>query len=158
MGDIMTGIKKIFKECFRYKLSGIAMVICLVISMLVAHYGILIFKNIVNENLDKENYQYQYNLSMTAYVNNMNEIPRIPDEIECNIRIPWVILYDSSENVSRIVDIIISSDEAKCPLISGEYPDNNVLESHERIILIGKDNMQYAYQKEGEWFYQIFGE
>ena len=49
----MGRIKDMVRECFRYRISGIAMVSCCVVSMLAMHYGILIYSNILNEHLKR---------------------------------------------------------------------------------------------------------
>lgn len=156
--DIMERIKDIVRECFRYKISGIAMVSCFVVSMLAMHYGISIYNNILQEHLEKNNYKYAYELTMNGIVQSLDDIPRLSKSAKCNMKIRWVMVHDDMENVTKVIDVIVSSYEEKWPLISGSYATEKMLKSKEKIILIGQNRVQDAYSKDGGMYYKISGE
>lgn len=154
----MERIKDIVRECFRYKISGIALVSCFVVSMLAMHYGISIYNNILKEHLEKNNYKYTYELNMNGLARSLNDIPRLPKSAKCNMKICGVMVHDDMENVTRIIDIIVSSYKEKWPLISGSYATEKMLKNKEKIILIGQNRMQDTYVKDNDMYYRISGE
>ncbi|MDE6761164.1 MAG: hypothetical protein K2J90_10885 [Lachnospiraceae bacterium] len=154
----MEQIKNMVRECFRYKLSGISMVSCFVVSMLAVHYGISIYNNILKEHLEKNHYQYTYELNMNATARTFDDIPRLPESAKCNMKIRWVMVHDDMEDVTKIIDIIVSSHEEKWPLVSGCYATKEMLENREKIILIGQDRVQDTYKKGNDMYYGISGE
>lgn len=154
----MEYIKKIVRECFRYKISGIAMVSCLVISMLAMHYGIAIYSNILEEHMEKNNYRYRYELNISGVADTIEDIPHLPDSVKCNMKIRKIMVHDDTENVTRIVDIIIGSYKEKWPLLSGEYASREMMESGEKIVLIGQNLEKKAYYKDDNVYYRISGE
>lgn len=154
----MERIKNMVRECFRYKISGISMVSCFVVSMLAVHYGISIYNNILKEHFEKNNYKYIYELNMTAAVQSLNDIPRLPESAKCNMKIRWILVHDDMEDVTKIIDIIVSSHEEKWPLVSGCYATEEMLENKEKIILIGQNQVQNAYKKGDDMYYRISGE
>ncbi|MBQ4521842.1 MAG: hypothetical protein IJA10_02690 [Lachnospiraceae bacterium] len=76
----MKYLKKFFRQCFRYKLSGVSMVACLIISMLAAYYGITIFNNIYYEHKESTEYAYQYTTTFNCNVDSLSELPSLPDK------------------------------------------------------------------------------
>ena len=154
----MEHIKELLRECFRYKISGIAMVSCFVISMLAMHYGIAIYSNIVEEHLEKNNYRYKYELYISGDVDTLDDIPQLPKSEKCNMKIRQVMVHDDVENVTRIVDVIVSSYKEKWPLMSGSYATEKMLKSNENIILVGQNIARDTYEKDGCMYYRISGE
>lgn len=154
----MGRIKDMVRECFRYRISGIAMVSCCVVSMLAMHYGILIYSNILKEHLEKNNYKYTYELNMNGIVSSLDDIPKLPKSTKCNIKICDVMVYDDMENVTRFIDIIVSSYEEKWPLVSGTYATEEMLNRKENIILIGQNRVPDTYVKNDDMYYKIAGE
>ncbi len=154
----MEYIKRIVRECFRYKISGIAMVSCLVISMLAMHYGIAIYSNILEEHLEKNNYRYKYELNISGVADVIEDIPYLPESVKCNMKIRKIMVHDDIENVTRIVDIIIKSYKEKWPLMSGEYASREMLESGEKIILVGQNLAKNTYSRGDNTYYRISGE
>lgn len=134
------------------------MVSCFVVSMLAVHYGISIFNNILKEHLEKNNYKYTYELNMNAAVRSLNDIPRLPKSAKCNMKIRWIMVHDDMEDVTKIIDVIVSSHEEKWPLVSGCYATEEMLENKEKIILIGQNRVQDAYKKGEDLYYGISGE
>lgn len=156
--DVMCEIKNMIRECFRYKISGVAMVSCFVVSMLAMHYGISIYNNILTERLEKNNYQYSYELNMSGEVQSFQDIPKLPSSAKCNMKIRWFMVHDDMQDLTRMVNISVSSYEEKWPLISGSYATEKMLETKEKIILIGQAMVPYAYGKDGDMYYDIAGE
>lgn len=154
----MGRIKDMVRECFRYRISGIAMVSCCVVSMLAMHYGILIYSNILKEHLEKNNYKYTYELNMNGIVSSLDDIPQLPKSTKCNIKICDVMVHDDMENVTRFIDIIVSSYEEKWPLVSGTYATEEMLNRKENIILIGQNRVPDTYVKNDDMYYKIAGE
>lgn len=154
----MERIKDIFRECFRYRISGIAMVSCFVVSLLAMHYGISIYSNILKEHSEKNNYRYNHELCMTGGAASLDEIPRLPESVKCNIKLHGIMVHDDTENVTRCVDIITSAYGIKWPLVSGSYATDAMIKSKEKIIVIGQGLAHNASVKDGDMFYGISGE
>ncbi len=154
----MERIKDMVRECLRYRISGIAMVSCFIVSMLAMHYGISIYSNILKEHLEKNNYRYAYELNMNGMADSLDDIPKLPKSAKCNMKIGGVIIHDDMENVTRFIDIIVSSYEEKWPLISGSYATEKMLEGKEKIVLIGQNRVQDTYTKDGDMYYRLSGE
>lgn len=151
-------LQSIKTECTRYRISGIAMITCLVISMLASQFGILIFRNILNESHDTNRYDYKYTINLSTEIQSKKDIPNLTSDLNCNIKIPWVMAYDNACQTSRICTVIVSSYKEKYPLLSGQYADSAMLEAGTPIILIGKNDVKYAYKNNNHLYYKLFGQ
>ena len=154
----MRQMRCIIRECFRYRISGIAMVSCFVVSMLALHYGVQIFSNIIKEQNEKNNYMYSNQLNMTGSVVSMEDMPQLPDSVKCNMKICGVMVHDDMDDVTRFIDIIVSSYMEKWPLVEGRYATDTMIENKEKIALIGQDLVQYARIAGDGMYYSIAGD
>lgn len=154
----MKYIKKFFQECFRYKLSGVSMVACLTLSMLAAYYGITIFKNIYQEHKESTEYAYQYTTTFSCKADGISEFPTLPEGVNCNLKLSDYEMYLSDANCTRLVQIILHSEDENWPLISGHFPDSKEIKQNENLILIGQALVDDAYKEDGELYYDVFGD
>lgn len=154
----MGKLRGIWRECFRYKLSGIGLVVCLVLSMLAAYYGITIYKNIYMEYQEKTEYEYQYSTFFKCYVEKLSDIPRLPEGVDCNLKIVDCSMYSDSTNSTILVNIIINSSHENWPLAWGHFAGEDERSGGERPILVGRSRFEQAYESEGEYYYRLFGD
>lgn len=152
----MKYIKKFLKECFRYKLSGFSMVACLSLSMLAAYYGITIFNNLYYEHKEQTEYQYQYTTTFNCMAKELSELPSLPENINCNLKITNYEMYLSDTNTTNLVHIALHSKDENWPLVSGYYPNEKERNETENPILIGQAFLEYTYEENGNRYYDIF--
>ncbi|MDE6025609.1 MAG: ABC transporter permease [Lachnospiraceae bacterium] len=149
-------MKSIFKEMFRYKISGSALLICLVISMLAAYYGITIYKNVFFEYMDKNEYKYKSETYFTYVPDETNLFPSVPKDSHANLKIINCSGYSDISGETIIIDVVLHSYKENYPLKSGHYPDTD--EQKERTIVLGEARMNGTYEKDNEVYYVLFGE
>lgn len=151
-------MKRFLKECFRYRLSGVAMVACLVLSMLAAYYGISIYKNMFLEYKDNTEYAYPYRTVLRCYVSDVSEFPSLPESVACNLKIIDFHMVSDNANTTNLGDIIINSRDENWPLVSGHYASREEREQGENLILIGQGLLDSAYSVGNDLYYKVFGD
>ncbi len=149
-------MKNFFHEIFRYKISGAAMLVCLVVSMLSAYYGITIYKNIFYEYMDKNEYKYKSETYFTYVPDETNPFPSVPEDSPANLKIINCSGYSDISGETIIIDVVLHSHKENYPLKSGHYPDGN--EQKERVVVLGEARMNGTYEKDNEIYYPLFGE
>lgn len=154
----MKMVKAFIKECFRYKISGFAMIICLVLSMLTAYYGVTIFKNIFFEYKEKAEYAYRYTTSFSCNVKSISDIPSLSQNIDCNLKIIDFAVCMEDSNITRIVKIIVNSHNEIIPLVEGNYLMDGEREACGHVVLIGRGLLPETYERDGVRYYNIFGD
>lgn len=151
----MEFLKKIVKECFRYRLSGIAMMSCLILSMLAANYGITMFQNIVIEQKEENNYEYHYSTCLGWQGDMETEFPCLSSQEKCNLKIMNLDMYDNLTCETHLVDVIVTSYKENIPLISGKYADEKMIDQGKPIMLVGRNIFKNAYERDGKWYYTM---
>lgn len=151
-------LRQIGRECFRYKISGIAMVACLVLSMMAAYYGVTIYKNIYMEYREKVDYAYPYTTYFKCYVDEASDIPVLPEGLNCNLKILDCWMYADSMNATVSVDISLYSSDENRPLISGTYADKHQRERGKPIIIVGQDRFADSYENGNVQYYELYGD
>lgn len=154
----MGKLRGIWRECFRYKLSGVGLVVCLVLSMLAAYYGITIYKNIYMEYQEKMEYEYQYATFFKCYIEDLSNIPSLPEGVDCNLKIVDCSMYSDLTNSTILVNIIINSSHENWPLVSGHFASERERAGDDRPIVIGRSRFELAYESGGEYYYRLFGD
>lgn len=151
-------IKGFFKECFRYKVSGASIIVCLVLSMLAAYYGITIYKNVFFEYGDKVEYRYQSETYFKYMPHEQYRSIELSDDYKCNLKLLNYSVYADDMNETIIVDIIVASYDEMLPLISGRYITEDELKHGDRVVLLGREREKDTYEVNGEKYFKIFGE
>ncbi len=149
-------MKKIFEEMFRYKISGTAMLICLVVSMFAAYYGITIYKNVFYEYMDKNEYKYKSETYFTYVPGEMSIFPSVPKDSHVNLKIKNCSAYADISKDTIIIDVVLNSYKENYPLKSGHYP--NIDEQKEHVVVLGEARMNGTYEKNNKTYYSLFGE
>lgn len=149
-------MKKFFHEMFRYKISGAAMLVCLVISMLAAYYGITIYKNVFYEYMDKNEYKFKSETYFTYVPDEANLFPSVPEDSSANLKIVNCSGYSNISGETIIFDVVLHSYKENYPLKSGHYPKGR--EQKERVVVLGEARMNGTYEKDDEFYYTLFGE
>lgn len=147
-------IKNIRKECFRYKLSGVALMLCMVLTMLVSYYGVTIYKNMYIEDMERESNSYRYQTGFTCVVRTEEDIPRLPDGLQCNLKLINAEVCFDDANETTIVDIVINGFEENIPLISGYFPRKDELNRADKIAVVGRAKQKQIH----DGYVYIFGE
>lgn len=149
-------LRQIWRECFRYKISGIAMTACFVLSMMAAYYGVTIYKNMYMEYKEKMDYAYTYTTCFKCYVDEASDIPVLPEGLNCNLKMLDCWMYADSMKETVSVTISLCSSDENWPLISGAYADKRQRESGEPIIIVGQDRVADLY--ENTQYYELYGD
>ncbi len=154
----MEVIRRIGKECFRYRISGVAMTACLVLSMLAAYYGVTIYKNMYMEYKEKMDYAYTYTTYFKCYAEEASDFPVLPERIECNLKILDCWIYADSMNATNIANISLYSSDENWPLVSGDYADSHQQKKKEPIIVLGQEHLTNTYARGNEQYYKLYGD
>ncbi|MCM1400001.1 MAG: ABC transporter permease [Clostridium sp.] len=149
-------MKGVFREMFRYKISGMAMLICLVVSMFAAYYGITIYKNVFFEYMDKNEYKYKSETHFIYAPDESGTFPSVPKDSHVNLKIKNCSAYADTSRETIIIDVVLHSYQENYPLQSGHYPD--VGEQEEQVVVLGRERMEDAYERDNEAYYSLFGE
>lgn len=149
-------MKSLFKEMFRYKISGTAMLICLVVSMFAAYYGITIYKNVFFEYMDKNEYRYKSETHFTYMPEEAGEFPSVPKDSHVNLKIKNCSAYADISRETIIIDVVLHSYQENYPLLSGHYPDMDGQGG--RDVVLGRERMSDTYERDNEAYYSLFGE
>lgn len=147
-------MKKYLRDCFRYKISGISLFICLTFSMLAAYYGITIYKNLYYEKNEKEEYQYNSQNYFTFVKDEDESFPSVPDECAANLKLINYSVYEDDTQQTVVSDVVLHTYKEKYPLVSGYYPE----EISGKMCVLGRERAKSAYEKNGNKYYKIFGE
>lgn len=147
-------IKRIWKECFRYRLSGTALTICMVLTMIVSFYGVTIYKNAYHEDIEKGENRYRYQTGFSCVIKSVEDIPRLPDGVLCNLKLIDAQTYLDKQNITRPSDIIINFYEDNTPLLAGSFPTKTDVMKDELIVVAG-NGISSAIT---DGYIEIFGE
>ncbi len=149
-------MRSVFKEMFRYKISGTAMLVCLVVSMFAAYYGVTIYKNVFFEYMDKNEYKYKSETHFTYMPDEAGTFPSVPKDSHANLKIKNCSALADVSGDTIIIDVVLHSYQENYPLQSGHYPD--VDEQEERVVVLGRERMEDAYERDNATYYSLFGE
>lgn len=151
-------LKSFFKECFRCKISGISIIVCLVLSMLAAYYGVTIYKNVFMEYEDKVEYKYKSETYFKYMPSERYKSVELSDNYRCNLKLLNCPVYADDVNETIIADVIVTSYDENLPLISGRYINEEELGNGDMVVLLGRERAKDAYELNGERYFKIFGE
>lgn len=154
----MKWVKKIFKECFRYEISGYAMIFCIVISFLVEYYGITIYSNLYSEYMEKNEYRYQSEVYFCVPATIDWEKIALPNNCKANLKMIGNFVYCDSSNATIGTNIIMHSYQENIPLVSGRMISSNESKNGERVIILGRERVKDTFVKAGHRYYTILGE
>lgn len=149
-------MKNIWRKIKKEKLYIICLQISFISATVVLFLGISIYSNIYAENMEKNNYKYTF--ETTAFTNdNITDDDYIKklQSADCNVKIINFSGYSDAEKTTTLTDIIINSYEENYPFIEGGMEN---IKKGERNVILGIANKEYIYQKDGEDYFDIFGE
>ncbi len=133
------------------------MTICLTLSMLAAYYGITIYKNIYYEYQDKNNYKYGSETSFMYQSESVGVFPALPENCPANLKLVNCSAYADALSATIVIDVVLHSYEENYPLLWGHYPNIDE-QTQEPVIVLGKERAEYAYERSGSRYFQLFGE
>lgn len=156
----MKAILRQYKRIFRYPLAAWSLFISFVIGYLSIFYGTKLLVTMKNEREHKEQYSFANERGMFLQsADPESRIQVLCEEKEYHIAIQNFYIFYNKKAESGPANIVINTNgEEKYPIIKGIYPSEEILQSGERVVLLGKGRKDCVYEKEGKEYIEIFSE
>lgn len=155
----MKTIIQLYKRIFRYPLAAWSLFISFVIGYLSIFYGTKLLVTIKNEREHKE--QYSFAKEQGIFLQSADPESRLwvlCEEKEYHIAIQnFYIFYDEAGSYPANI-VMNTNGEEKYPIIKGQYPDEEILQSGEKVVLLGRGLKESVYEKVGKEYVKIFSE
>lgn len=159
-GRTLKAILRQYKRIFRYPLAAWSLFISFVIGYLSIFYGTKLLVTMKMEQEHKKQYSFaneQGIFLQSAHPESRLEV--LCEEKEYHIAIQNFYVFYNKAAESGPVDIVIHTNgEEKYPIIKGIYPSEEILQSGERVVLLGKGRKDCVYEKEEKEYIEIFSE
>lgn len=153
------------------KVEILCLLIGLVIASIVFHYsiGMSINKELEQDDIIKNSYEYGANITITPLLNLENNKGKIIDDIvefenniktidDCYIYFPDIIAYIDDNYTQSMTDIYVCGNMPKYKIVSGRYPDEEMLKSGNRYVVLGVYKKSLTYNRDGRDYITIEGE
>ncbi len=158
-GRTLKAILRQYKRIFRYPLAAWSLFISFVIGYLSIFYGTKLLVTMKNEREHKE--QYSFANEQGVFLQSADPESRLwvlCEEKEYHIAIQnFYIFYDEAGSYPANI-VMNTNGEEKYPIIKGQYPDEEILQSGEKVVLLGRGLKESVYEKEGKEYIKIFSE
>ena len=155
----MKAILRQYKRIFRYPLAAWSLFISFVIGYLSIFYGTKLLVTMKNEREHKEQYSFANERGMFLQsADPESRLQVLCEEKEYHIAIQnFYIFYDEAGSYPANI-VMNTNGEEKYPIIKGQYPDGEILQSGEKVVLLGRGLKGNVYEKEGKEYIKIFSE
>lgn len=143
----------------------------LVIASIVFHYsmGVSINKELEQEDIIKNSYEYGANITINPVLNLENNKEKLIDDItefeeniksigDCYIYFPNIIAYIDDNYTQSMTDIYVCGNMPKYKIVSGRYPDEEMLKSGNRYVVLGVYKKSLTYNRDGKDYITVEGE
>ncbi|MCM1159675.1 MAG: hypothetical protein NC412_00495 [Roseburia sp.] len=156
----MKAILRLYKRIFRYPLAAWSLFISFVVGYLCIFYGTKLLVTMKNEREHKERYSFANEQGIFLQsADSESRLEVLCEEKEYHIVIQNFYIYYDKEAGSYPANIVMNTNgEEKYPIIKGQYPDEEILQSGEKIVLLGRGLKEKVYGKEGKEYIEIFSE
>ncbi len=159
------------RQLLKNRLQAVCLIIGFVVSSIAFHYstGMNVSEELESEDITNNTYKYGANIVVTpAYHSEYSKEDRIGDLLEvigsvqavagCYVCLPSLPAYIDDNFAQSIVDIYISGDMPKYPIVSGSYPTEQMLASGHRYVVLGIDKKALTFNRNGKDYIKIEGE
>lgn len=159
------------RQLLKNRLQAVCLIIGFVIASIAFHYstGMEVSETIEKEDITNNTYEYGANL-MIAPASHLvfskedimedflSVIGRVQAVDGCFIYLPGLVAYIDDNFTQSIVDIYVSGDMPKYPIVRGGYPTAQMLASGNRYVVLGVNHKKLTYKQNGKDYIKIEGE
>lgn len=147
------------KKVFRYGYSTLYVLVGMIVSFFVFNYYHSAKQIDINEEADRENYHYNYELAVMISGDSFELDSLNYEELDdCNISIVDQMMYFDAAAGCYMTDIVLNGREFIYPIVKGHYPYEEELASNTGCAVIGIKMKKYTFRKNENDYIKICGD
>lgn len=150
------------KHALRYKQSSIAIISGMVIALLGIFYGDFLNQLNRQEQEEIQDFTYQNQYMFSILINEsfeMDSLMELLDQPSITVMADAISAYvDAKYNECWARAVLFPGDGLKYHLCEGRYPTEEELKQGKPVVVLGRAQKPYTYQKDGEDYILILGE